>query len=77
MPVIPGVITPVASLATTGRIMFRDWDDFVECVRFVSTPNLFSWLSGELLDDWIASWKFGIWLATGVIPGTAVGWWPQ
>ena len=75
MAIFLGVITAVAGLIATWRIMFRDWNDFADCLKFAMTPDFLSWLSGDLLDDWLGSWRFGIWLATGAIPGIAVGWW--
>ena len=32
-------------------VMFKDWDEFVECVEFYCTPDIISALRGRYWDD--------------------------
>jgi len=52
-----------------GWALFKDWDEFIEAVVFWLKPDLWSALSGELMDDWWAEMKLGFFLAacTGLV----------
>jgi hypothetical protein len=73
MGIFLGIITGIIVMALTWRLIFSDWDDFGESIRYTITPDIFSWLSGEIFEDWWASFKLSLWLASGAIPGIAVG----
>lgn len=44
-------------------ILFKDWDEFVEAVKFYITPDIFSLFRGEFVDDLWAEYKLGFWAA--------------
>jgi len=45
-----------------GWLWFGSWEDFLECLKFWLTPDIFSWFYGEGVDDWWAETKLGFWL---------------
>src|SRR5215211_1584116 len=53
------------------RLFFKDFPDFVECLRFYFQPNFISWLRGEWAEDWWGSLKLGVWLALSIAMGFA------
>ena len=44
-----------------GWVWFRDWNEFVECIRFWLTPDIVSAFHGEWADDWWAEMKLWFW----------------
>lgn len=47
---------------------FENTADFYECIRYVLTPNLFSFFRGEYLRDVYSEFKFGLYMiACGVV----------
>jgi hypothetical protein len=71
----------VASLAVVNipvyyllyRLFYRDFDEFMEAIRFWLKPDLWSWIDGEYWDDVMASMKLGIFfsLCSGAVMGEA------
>ena len=53
------------------RLFFKDFADFVECLRFYFQPNLISLFRGEMQEDFWGSTKLGVWLALSVAMGFA------
>lgn len=51
------------------RILFKDRDEFVEAIWFWLKPDLWSALRGELMDDWWAEIKLGLFVSacTGAV----------
>ena len=45
-----------------GKLIFGDWADFWEAVKFWLTPDLFSLFRGEYWDDWWAEIKLGFFI---------------
>lgn len=45
-----------------GWVIFHDWYDFLDCVRFWLTPDIFSILHGEGLDDLWAELRLAAWV---------------
>lgn len=39
------------------KIIFEDWDDFVECLYFWITPRWLDWIRGQLFEDTWANLK--------------------
>ena len=48
------------------RLFFKDFSDFIECVRFYFQPNIISVFRGEWAEDWWGSTKLGVWLAISI-----------
>jgi hypothetical protein len=46
-----------------GWIVFKDWGDFWECVKFWLTPDIISLFRGEWIEDWWAEMKLFVWIA--------------
>jgi hypothetical protein len=42
---------------------FNDWKDFMVALKYTLRPNIFSWLAGELQEDYGNSMCFKVWLA--------------
>ena len=49
-----------------GWLVFNDWDDFLESVRFFLTPDMFSLFNREYWDDRWGEMKLGLWIAACV-----------
>lgn len=46
-----------------GWVIFRSWSGFWECVRFYFTPDWFSMIRGELMEDWWGTLKIFVFVA--------------
>jgi ABC-type spermidine/putrescine transport system permease subunit II len=46
-----------------GWVLFRTWSDFFECVGYYFTPDWYSWIRGELMEDWWGSLKVVLFVA--------------
>ena len=57
------------TMALSFRIFFRYPGDFGEAIRFWFTPDLFSALKGEYMDDWWNELKLSLWLGLGFAAG--------
>ncbi len=44
-----------------GWIIFKDWDDFFDGLRFIVTPDIVSAFRGDYWDDRWASIKLSLW----------------
>lgn len=62
-------IVAVVMAALLFRLFFKDFADFVECLRFYFQPDFISLFRGELLKDWWGSTKFAVWVAIPLIMG--------
>ena len=62
LSILVGVVIAVALF----RLFFKDFGDFLECVRFYLTPNIISMFRGELAEDWWGSTKLGVWIAVSI-----------
>ena len=56
-------------------VMFKDWDEFVECVKFCCTPDIFSALRGKYWEDVWAETKILLWLSISVMAGVSAYFW--
>ena len=56
-------------------VMFKDWDEFVECVKFCFTPEIISALRGKYWEDVWAETKILLWLSISVIAGVSAYFW--
>ena len=43
-------------------VMFKDWDDFTDSIRYILTPDIVSLFRGEAVEDFWAEMKAGIWV---------------
>ena len=46
-----------------GWVVFKDWGDFWECVKFWLTPDIISAFRGEWIEDQWAQMKLFLWVA--------------
>ncbi len=46
-----------------GWFFFRTWDNFTECLGYLIKPDIWSWMNGEMVDDFWATMKIYLWLA--------------
>jgi hypothetical protein len=47
-------------------LIFDDWDNFLESIRFWLTPDIFSLLNGEYWEDWWGEMKLGAWVVASI-----------
>jgi hypothetical protein len=45
-----------------GWVIFDDWEGFLESLKYLATPDWWSWLRGEGIEDWWAELKFFFWV---------------
>ena len=45
-----------------GKMLFEDWEEFKEAVGYLFTPNVFSYIFGELDEDFWATVKMFIFI---------------
>jgi len=45
-----------------GRLIFRDWQGFWECVKYWLTPDIISAFRGDYFEDWTSELKLFLWL---------------
>ncbi len=61
------ILLPLLSAGAAGwglfRLLFEDWTDFGECVRFWLTPDLLSALRGEWAEDQWSEFRLFLWAA--------------
>lgn len=50
-----------------GWLLFDDWYDFGDAIRFWLTPDLISLIRGEWGEDWWAEMKLGIWAGACIL----------
>jgi hypothetical protein len=71
MVLVVSVVVAVLMAGLLYRLFFKDFGDFVECVRFYFQPDIISMFRGELVDDWWGSTKFVVWLLISLGMGAA------
>jgi len=49
-----------------GKFLFNDWAGFLEALKFWLTPDSWSFLKGEAMDDWFAEMKLFVWVAGSI-----------
>lgn len=62
MPVsiMGGVIVAEIVAWTSFHVFFNDMTDYYQAWRYRNKWDLFSWLDGELWEDWKAEWKLSL-----------------
>lgn len=70
------IIIPIlASLLTAALlyyILFKDWDDFLQCIKYLFIPNIISALRGKYIDDIWAETKLAVWLVISLAVGILI-----
>ena len=74
LAVIGGIVVGTLTLGLLWRPIFGDLETFNQCVAYAFKPDLFSWLDGNLLEDYAATWRFQIWLLPGLAAGFGTYW---
>ncbi len=72
MASIIGIIVGGTILILLFKPFFGNFKGFSESVVTALTPDLFSFFSGKLLEDWLAEMKITFWLMISTIPGVIV-----
>jgi hypothetical protein len=52
-------------------LLFRTWSEFWYCFKYILKPNMFSWISGEYMEDTASTLKIFLWIL--LIPGLYFG----
>ena len=66
------VIGAIGFMVTAGllfNIVFSSKDDFVNCLKYYFTPDVWSLLKGEFHQDFFAEGKILIWLVLSALVG--------
>jgi hypothetical protein len=71
MVLVASIIVGVLMAALLYRLFFKDFADFVECLRFYFQPDIISAFRGELVEDWWGSTKLAVWLIVSIGMGAA------
>ena len=53
-------------------LLFEDWEEFAECVKFYFTPDIISLLRGKFWEDNWAETKLALWLGISGLVGVLV-----
>lgn len=69
---LAGVISGLATMALLFKPVFGSAAEFWECLRYWMTPDFFSWISGEGMEDFFAELKLGVWCVCGIAVGLGV-----
>ncbi|MHC4605560.1 MAG: hypothetical protein ACYTAF_01325 [Planctomycetota bacterium] len=65
--IVLAAIVGVGVAALLFKPLFGDWHGFVDCLKFWFTPDMWSILRGQFVEDWWAEMKLGLWfLAAGL-----------
>jgi hypothetical protein len=65
MSTVGWIILMVANLPLywlVGWVLFKDWDNFWDCIKFWLTPDIISLFRGEWIEDQWAQMKLFVWL---------------
>ena len=65
LPLIYGIGVGLLALFLTFKIFFEDFGDFCECIGYWFTPDSWSFMKGEHVEDFFAELKLGLWMAIG------------
>lgn len=60
--IIVSVLAGLFTAAMLFYILFGDWEEFCDCVKFYFTPEFWSALQGKYWDDRWAEIKLNLWL---------------
>ena len=69
------VLIGLLTAAMLYALLFKDWDEFVECVKFCFTPEIISALRGKYWEDVWAETKILPWLGISVMAGVSAYFW--
>ena len=67
-----GIIGFLVSAALMYKVFFKDKHDFLSCVRYYFTPDVWSLLKGEFHQDFFAEGKILLWLGLSVVMGFGI-----
>ena len=61
------VALAVPTLLALGWLIFRSWGGFFEAIWYDLMPDIISLLRGQLMRDWMAELKLGLFVITSLI----------
>ena len=70
--IVLSVIAGVGVMALLFKPLFGDKEEFIDCVKFWFTPDIFSLFFGEYFEDRWSEMKLGLWIFCGGMAGTGV-----
>ncbi|MBI1387681.1 MAG: hypothetical protein GC154_04470 [bacterium] len=56
------------------KLMFRDFDEYIDAWMFWITPDMWSWMNDQLLDDLWAEFKLSLW-SFGCVAAVSIEYW--
>ncbi|MCM8529204.1 MAG: hypothetical protein NE327_21960 [Lentisphaeraceae bacterium] len=62
---VVAVIIALGVMYFTYRLIFGCWEELSDAVTYWFTPDIFSWIRGESMEDFFAEMKLGFWFLTG------------
>lgn len=69
---IYAIAAALVTAALLYTLLFEDWDEFAECVKFYFTPDIISLFRGKFLEDNWAEAKLALWLGISALVGMLV-----
>jgi len=69
---VAGLVAGVGVMVLLFKPLFGDKEEFIECVKFWFTPDIFSFFFGEYLEDRWSELKLVFWIVCGLLAGTGV-----
>lgn len=69
MAIFWAILASLANAAMLYYLLFKDFDDFVESVKYCFTPNIISAFKGKWLEDAWAEIKILIFLGVSLLVG--------
>lgn len=69
MAIMLAILAGLVTAAMLFYLLFDDWEEWVECVKFCFTPDIISLFQGKWLEDSWAEIKILIWLGLSVAVG--------
>jgi len=64
-------IVNIPAYLLVGKLLFEDWYGFKEALVYWVKPDMWSWMSGEGMEDFFAELKLGIFVAVNI--GIVIG----
>ena len=69
------VLIVLITAAVLYVLLFEDWGEFLECVKFCFTPEIISALRGKYWEDVWAETKILLWLCISMMAGVSAYIW--
>ena len=64
---IYAIAAALVTAALLYTLLFEDWEEFTECVKFYLTPDIISLFRGKFWEDYWAETKLALWLGISAL----------